>query len=35
MSVPEVRPDASRGERVGLDEAIFCAGKTASQIEAS
>ena len=34
MNVPEVRPDASRGERVGLDEAIFCAGKTAGQIEA-
>ena len=34
MSVPEVRPDASRGERVGLDEAIFCAGKSVSQIEA-
>jgi len=34
MNVPEVRPDVSRGERVGLDEAIFCAGKSASQIEA-
>jgi NCAIR mutase (PurE)-related protein len=34
MSVPEARPDLSRGERVGLDEAIFCAGKTAGQIEA-
>ena len=34
MNVPEVRPDTSRGERVGLDEAIFCAGKSASQIEA-
>ena len=33
MSVPEVRPDIDRGERVGLDEAIFCAGKNASQIE--
>jgi len=33
MSVPEARPDHSRGERVGLDEAIFCAGKTAGQIE--
>jgi NCAIR mutase (PurE)-related protein len=33
MNVPEVRPDVSRGERVGLDEAIFCAGKNASQIE--
>ena len=33
MSVPEVRPDTGRGERVGLDEAIFCAGKTAGQIE--
>jgi hypothetical protein len=34
MNVPEVRPDVSRGERVGLDEAIFCAGKTVGQIEA-
>jgi NCAIR mutase (PurE)-related protein len=34
MNVPEVRPDISRGERVGLDEAIFCAGKSAGQIEA-
>ena len=34
MNVPEVRPDVSRGERVGLDEAIFCAGKSVSQIEA-
>ena len=34
MNVPEVRPDLSRGERVGLDEAIFCAGKSVSQIEA-
>lgn len=34
MNVPEVRPDNGRGERIGLDEAIFCAGKTASQIEA-
>jgi hypothetical protein len=33
MSVPEVRPDIGRGKRVGLDEAIFCAGKNASQIE--
>ncbi|MDP2640029.1 MAG: nickel pincer cofactor biosynthesis protein LarB [Betaproteobacteria bacterium] len=33
MNVPEVRPDASRGERVGLDETIFCAGKSAGQIE--
>lgn len=33
MSVPEVRPDTGRGERVGLDEAIFCAGKNAGQIE--
>ncbi len=33
MSVPEVRPDTGRGERVGLDEAIFCAGKTAGQID--
>lgn len=33
MNVPEVRPDISRGERVGLDEAIFCAGKSVSQIE--
>ncbi len=34
MNVPEVRPDVSRGERVGLDEAIFCAGKSVGQIEA-
>ena len=34
MNVPEVRPDLSRGERVGLDEAIFCSGKNAGQIEA-
>jgi hypothetical protein len=34
MNVPEVRPDVSRGERVGLDEAILCAGKSVSQIEA-
>jgi len=34
MNVPEVRPDVGRGARVGLDEAIFCAGKTAGQIEA-
>jgi NCAIR mutase (PurE)-related protein len=34
MNVPEVRPDVGRAERVGLDEAIFCAGKSASQIEA-
>jgi len=33
MNVPEVRPDLSRGERVGLDEAIFCAGKSVGQIE--
>lgn len=33
MRVPEVRPDTGRGERVGLDEAIFCAGKNAGQIE--
>ena len=33
MNVPEVRPDIGRRERVGLDEAIFCAGKTVSQIE--
>lgn len=34
MNVPEVRPDTSRSERVGLDEAIFCAGKSVGQIEA-
>ena len=34
MNVPEVRPDISRSERVGLDEAIFCAGKNVRQIEA-
>ena len=26
--------DLARGERIGLDEAIFCAGKTAEQIAA-
>jgi NCAIR mutase (PurE)-related protein len=34
MNVPEVRPDIGRGERVGLDEAIFCAGKSVGQLEA-
>jgi pyridinium-3,5-biscarboxylic acid mononucleotide synthase len=34
MNVPEVRPDVSRAERIGLDEAIFCAGKSVDQIEA-
>lgn len=34
MNVPEVRPDTSRGERVGLDEAIFCSGKSVGQLEA-
>jgi hypothetical protein len=34
MSVPEVRPDIARRERIGLDEAIFCAGKSVGQIEA-
>ncbi|MDP1902157.1 MAG: nickel pincer cofactor biosynthesis protein LarB [Rubrivivax sp.] len=34
MSSPEVRLDLNRAERVGLDEAIFCAGKSAGQIEA-
>lgn len=34
MNVPEVRPDIARRERVGLDEAIFCAGKSIGQIEA-
>jgi NCAIR mutase (PurE)-related protein len=33
MNVPEVLPDLGRGERIGLDEAIFCAGKNPSQIE--
>ena len=32
MTVPEVCPDLSRGDRIGLDEAIFCAGKNAGQI---
>jgi NCAIR mutase (PurE)-related protein len=32
MNVPEVRPDAERIKRIGLDEAIFCAGKSAGQI---
>ena len=34
MSVPEVLPDGARRERIGLDEAIFCAGKSVGQIEA-
>src|SRR5512146_1544414 len=34
MNVPEVRPDSGRGERIGLDEAIFCAGKSVGQIDA-
>lgn len=34
MNVPEVRPDAGRAERIGLDEAIYCAGKSLGQIEA-
>ncbi len=34
MSVPEAQPDHGRGERIGLDEAIYCAGKTASQLDA-
>ena len=33
MRVAEVLPDYGRGERVGLDEAIFCAGKNATQLE--
>ena len=33
MSAPEVRPDIGRGERVGLDEAIFCSGKSVDQIQ--
>lgn len=33
MNIPEVRPDTGRGGRIGLDEAIFCAGKTVGQVE--
>lgn len=33
MRVPEVVHDLERGERIGLDEAIYCAGKTVAQIE--
>jgi NCAIR mutase (PurE)-related protein len=33
MSAPEVIPDLTRRERVGLDEAIFCAGKSVAQLE--
>ena len=31
MSEPRHRLDASRQERIGLDEAIYCAGKSAAQ----
>ncbi len=33
MSVSEFTPDTERVQRVGIEEAVFCAGKTASQIE--
>jgi hypothetical protein len=33
MNVSEVQPDARRAERIGLDEAIYCAGKSLGQIE--
>jgi len=33
MSTPEFKLDFARGERLGLDEAIFCAGKSVDQIE--
>jgi hypothetical protein len=34
MPEPSIRPDHSRRERVGFDEAIFCETKTAAQIGA-
>jgi pyridinium-3,5-biscarboxylic acid mononucleotide synthase len=30
----DIRLDSSRRERLGFDEAIFCAGKSVAQIEA-
>ena len=33
MSEPRHRLDASRRERIGLDEAIYCAGKSVDQID--
>jgi hypothetical protein len=34
VSHAEVRLDLGRAERIGLDEAIYCAGKSAGQIDA-
>ena len=33
MKIPQVRPDLSRAARIGMDEAIYCAGKNVAQIE--
>lgn len=33
MTAPEVRLDFRRAERIGLDEAILCAGKSVAQLE--
>ncbi len=33
MTNPEFRPDTERLQRVGIEEAVFCAGKTPVQIE--
>ena len=33
MTQADVRLDLERGERIGLDEAIYCAGKSPGQIE--
>ncbi len=34
MTAVEFRPDLSRLQRVGMEEAVFCSGKTVAQIEA-
>jgi pyridinium-3,5-biscarboxylic acid mononucleotide synthase len=34
MSAAEIKPDFARPRRIGLEEAVYCAGKSAVQIEA-
>ena len=34
MSVPGIKLDHTRRERIGFDEAVFCAGKSAVQLDA-
>ncbi len=34
MSISEFRPDTDRLSRIGIEEAVFCAGKSVAQIEA-